>query len=75
VTAASAHGAIAQPPILGSAWTADPSAYRETALPRAARLRAALLGLALGGLSVIATVAIALAIVTGPFHTSLGSLA
>jgi len=47
----------------------------EVSLKPAARFRAALLGLALAALATAAATALGLAIVAGPFHTALESLA
>jgi hypothetical protein len=46
----------------------------EVALPAAARLRAALTGCGLAALAVAAATVLALLIVAGPFHTSIGSI-
>jgi hypothetical protein len=46
----------------------------EVALSAAARLRAALTGLGLAALALAAATVLALLIVAGPFHTSLGSI-
>lgn len=53
----------------------EPSNYSGVTLSPAVRLHAALAGIALAGLALIAATAIALLILTGPFHTSLGSIA
>jgi hypothetical protein len=49
--------------------------YPQAALPVAARWRASLLGLGLGALALAAAAVVALLIVTGLFHTSIGDLA
>ena len=74
-----APGVIASQTLPASAWAAeavdDSSAYPGVALPTAARLRASVIGLGLGALALAAATLGALAIVTGPLHTSLGGIA
>jgi hypothetical protein len=57
-------------------WVAASSspAAPEVALAAAVRLRAALTGLGLAALALAVATVLALLIVAGPFHTSLGSL-
>lgn len=47
----------------------------ETSLNPAVRFRASLLGLAIALLALAATTVVGLLVVTGPFHTALGSIA
>jgi hypothetical protein len=46
----------------------------QTALPAAARLRAALIGLSLGVTALATAAAVGFVVVAGPLHTSVGSL-
>jgi hypothetical protein len=73
---AKAPAAAAQEPLSGPNWAGIGStAPAEALLDSASRARAALLATALGALAFAAATAVALLIATGPFHTSLGSLA
>jgi hypothetical protein len=75
---ATAPSAISQAPIRATAPAAfapTATADREVPLPAAARLRASLIGLGYGAMALLFATAVGLLIVSGPFHTSIGSIA
>jgi hypothetical protein len=77
IVTAQAPSVYAQAPIGDSAPAAligTATAAPKVALPPDERLRAALIGLVLAALAIATTTVLAVLILAGPFHTSLGSI-